>query len=128
MIGGTKSGFEAFRVVIRDMDPVTEGTMISLKVEIALMHKTQCANLAATRQLSIAVEKISHRYRETTWAELENETKVMILHTSMDTDTLREIRRGKTVNEFGYIAARDFIEALHHFEQVGGHGVVPQPG
>ena len=70
LTAGVDSGFEVFRAVVQEHDPVTVMTEQSMK--FAFLTKGQqghCKDLEATRKIAIELDELRVRYFETTGAQ-----------------------------------------------------------
>ena len=98
LVAGTKSGFETFRRIMREEDPVTESTEYSLRFAFQQMVFQKCANLDGTRRLIQAMEKKISEYREKTGKEMDEVLKALVIHGAMDGGhtILAELESGQT--------------------------------
>ena len=115
LVAGVRSGFEIFRRIMREEDPVTESTEYSLRFAFQQMVFQKCTNLEGTRKLIQAMEKKISEYREKTGKEMDEVLKALVIHGAMDAETGREVRRNRV--EHTYAKIKGFIEELYQEEQ-----------
>ena len=115
LVAGTRSGFEMFRRIMREEDPVTESTEYSLRFAFQQMVFQKSTSIEGTRKLIQAMEKKISEYREKTGKEMDEVLKTTVIHGAMDAETGREVRRNRVV--LSYDKIKGFIEELYQEEQ-----------
>ena len=115
LVAGTKSGFETFRRIMREEDPVTESTEYSLRFAFQQMVFQKSTTMEGTRKLIQAMEKKISEYREKTGKEMDELLKTTVIHGAMDSETGREVRRNRV--ELTYEKIKGFVEELYQEEQ-----------
>ena len=114
LVASTRNGFEVFRRIMREEDPVTESTEYSLRFAFQQMVFQKSTNMEGTRKLITVMEKKIMEYREKTGKELDDVLKTTVLHGAVDSETAREIRRNRI--EITYDKMKSFIEELYQEE------------
>ena len=115
LVAGTKSGFELFRRIMREEDPVTESTEYSLRFAFQQLVYQKSSSMEGTRKLLQIMEKKMCEYREKTGKEMDEVLKTTVLHGAMDSETGREMRRNRI--ELTFDKMKGFIEELYIEEQ-----------
>ena len=83
---GITNGFEVFRVVVREMDPITKGTKKGLLQNFMNKNQPRCANLEASRDRVNQLDQCITEYREKVGEEIQAELKSLVLHHAVDAD------------------------------------------
>ena len=86
LVASTRSGFEVFRRIMREEDPVTESTEYSLRFAFQQMVFQKSSNMEETRKLITVLEKKIVEYREKTGKELDAVLKTIVLHGAVDAE------------------------------------------
>ena len=66
MVAGTKSGFEVFRRIVREEDPVTSSTEYTLRFNFQQMAFKKSKNIEETRHLIQNLDQKISEFREKT--------------------------------------------------------------
>ena len=80
LVDGVKSGFEVFRLIMQEIEPITKSTKGGLLMQFMAKNKTKCANLEASRNLVKDLDKCITEYREKTGEESAGDIQATILH------------------------------------------------
>ena len=51
LVDGIESGFEVFRIIVREMDPITKSTKQGLLMQFMNNNSSKCSTLEASRNL-----------------------------------------------------------------------------
>ena len=84
---GVRDGFELFRRISRDEDPITDTTAYTLRLAFQNMAYNKCKNLEETWKYMSEIEQKLTEYREKTGTEMHEEIKSTVLHGAMDAET-----------------------------------------
>ena len=114
MVAGTKSGFEVFRIIVREEDPVTTSTEYNLRFAFQQLVFKKCSDLGATKAFIQILDRKIKEFQDKVGKPMDEVLKTTVLHGAMDPDTAREARRTKV--ETTYSGLKSFVMELHQEE------------
>ena len=116
LVNGTKSGFEVFRLVVREQDPITGTTKHGLMFQYQEKAYNKCNHLEATRNLVQDLDRRIEEYREKTGCETPADVKVTVLHKAMDDNTAQFARVSGKVSMDSYTDLKSYVEEQYQIE------------
>ena len=112
LIIDTKSGFETYRRIVREDDPIGDNTAYALEYEFQDYAFTKAKTLAETRTIISILDTKIAKFREKTGRELDEYLKSRVIRAVLDVETFKDLGRASDVgNKYKEIKA--FVEKCH---------------